>query len=227
MARKQDDGSVNSAQLSRMDAMNRELVSLLRSESIALVGDDSGRSDELLSIHHRYNDVIQQDYQGARTSKSSTDSTYDYIASALTGNRSYDADQKNFKKSQFSTGHPEQDRILKNMQLEKLFTMGDTQIASYFLSTSSDIIHIYDEIDSVCGYFYQLEEANLITRDNVLRAEQVNEDISMNIEFPGITDDTSAYVAIVKKALDYQNLSVKIRDHVAVKAIKYGTLDRS
>lgn len=223
MARKQDDGSVNSAQLSRMDAMNRELVDLLRSESIALAGDDSGRSDELLSIHHRYNNVIQQDYQGARISKSSTDSTYDYIASALTGNRSYDADQKNFKKSQFTTGHPEQDRLLKNMQLEKLFTMGDTQIASYFLSTSSDIIHIYDEIDSVCGYFYQLEEANLITRDNVLRAEQVNEDISMNIEFPGITDDTSAYVAIVKKALDYQNLSVKIRDHVAVKAIKYGT----
>ena len=96
MARKQDDGSVNSAQLSRMDAMNRELVDLLRSESIALVGDDSGRSDELLSIHHRYNNVIQQDYQGARISKSSTDSTYDYIASALTGNRSYDADQKKF-----------------------------------------------------------------------------------------------------------------------------------
>ena len=99
----------------------------------------------------------------------------------------------------------------------------DTQVASYFLSTSSDIIHIYDEIDSVCGYFYQLEEANLLTRDNVLRAEQVNEDISMDIDFPGVTDDVSNYVSIVKKALEYQKLSIKIRDHIVPKAIKYGT----
>lgn len=223
MAEKQQKNPVTSAQLNRMDAMNKELVDLLRSESIALTGDDTGRSDELLGIHHRYNDIIQQDYQDIRTSKGPSDSTYDYIVGALTGNRSYGSTQNGFRKSNFTTGHPEQDKILKNMQLEKLFTMGDTQIASYFLSTSSDIIHIYDEIDSVCGYFYQLEEANLITRDNVLRAEQVNEDISMNTEFPGITDDTSGYVSIVKKALDYQNLAVKIRDHVAVKAIKYGT----
>jgi hypothetical protein len=224
MAKKTSNDAGMNRQVSRMNDMNRELVELLRSESSALTGDDSGRSEELLNIHHRYNNIIQQDYQGIRSSKDPTDSTYDYIVNALLGgNKTYGNASKAFQNSKFSTGNPAQDKMLKNMQLDKLFTMGDTQVASYFLSTSSDIIHIYDEIDSVCGYFYQLEEANLITRDNVLRAEQVNEDISMNVDFPGVTDDVSSYVSIVKKALTYQNISVKIRDHVVPKAIKYGT----
>lgn len=222
MARNKQTDTPN-VNLSRMEDMNKELVSLLRSETTALTGDDVGRSDELLSIHHRYNNVIQQDYQGIRSSKDTTDSTYEYIVNALIGRKDYSQASRQFRSQNFTTGNKTQDKMLKNMQLEKLFTMGDTQIASYFLSSSSDIIHIYDEIDSVCGYFYQLEEANLITRDNVLRAEQVNEDISMNIEFPGVTDDVSSYVSIVKKALTYQNISVKLRDHVVPKAIKYGT----
>ena len=223
MADRRPSSSSTPTDLSRMRAMNNELVNLLRSETTALTGDDVGRSDELLNIHHRYNNIIQQDYQGVRSSKDPNDSTYDYIVNALIGHKDYGKAAAQFRQPGFTTGNAAQDKLLKTMQLEKIFTMGDTQIASYFLSTSSDIIHIYDEIDSVCGYFYQLEEANLITRDNVLRAEQVNEDISMNIDFPGITDDVSSYVSIVKKALTYQNISVKIRDHVAPKAIKYGT----
>ncbi len=223
MAESKSNSSSLTPDLKRMEDMNKELVNLLRSESIAFTGDDGGRSDELLNIHHRYNNIIQQDYQGVKSSKDSTDSTYDYIANALIGHKDYGKAQQAFRKNGFTTGNAAQDKLLKNVQLDKLFTMGDTQIASYFLSTSSDIIHIYDEIDSVCSYFYQLEEANLIIRDNVLRAEQVNEDISMDIDFPGVTDDTSAYVSIVKKALEYQKMTIKIRDHVAPKAIKYGT----
>lgn len=212
-----------STQISNVDKMNQELIGLLRGESTSLTGNEPGRAEELLNIHNRYNDAIQKDYQGIRSSKDPSDSTYEHILNSLLGgDRNYEAAQKEFGKKGFTTGNTAQDKMLKSNQLNRLFTMGDSQVASYFLSTSSDIIHIYDEIDSVCGYFYQLEEANLITRDNVLRSEQVNEDISMNIEFPGITTDTSSYISIVKKALGYQNVTVKIRDHVAPKAIKYG-----
>lgn len=218
-----NDRMTQSREFSRMREMNQELSELLQSENMALHGDDGARAAELLGLHQRYNNVIQQDYQGIRSSKSTGDNTYNYIARAITGQRDYKSSQDMFRRDGVKTGNETQDKLLLNSQLDKLFTMGDTQIASYFLSTSSDVIHIYDEIDSVCAYFYQLEEANLITRDNVLRAEQVNEDISMNIEFPGVTEDVSSYVAIVKKALTYQNVSIKIRDHVAPKAIKYGT----
>ena len=212
-----------SSSLSKVDAMNQELTRLLQGENTALTGNESGRAEEILSIHNRYNDIIQRDYQGIRSSKDPSESTYDHITNAILGNnRDYSSAEKTFKQKGFTTGNKAQDDLLKNNQLDRLFTMGDTQVASYFLSSASDIAHIYDEIDSVCNYFYQLEEAMMITRDNVLRAEQVNEDISMNIEFPGITEDTSNYVSIVKKALEYQNLSIKIRDHVAIKAIKYG-----
>ena len=210
--------------MSKVNSMNQELSNLLRGENIALMGNESKRAEDILSIHNRYNDVIQRDYQGIRSSKDPNDSTYEYITNAILGRgRDYTSAAKTFQDKNFTTGNKVQDKLLKNGQLERLFTMGDSQVASYFLSSSSDIIHIYDEIDSVCSYFYQLEEANLLTRDNVLRAEQVNEDISMNIEFPGVTEDTSSYVNIVKKALEYQNATIKIRDHVVPKAIKYGT----
>lgn len=213
----------NSNILNSVDAINKELNELLRGESIALVGNDTGRAEEILNIHNRYNNIIQKDYQGIRSSKNPNDSTYDYITNAILGNnRDYSSAEKTFKKNGFSTGNKVQDELLKQGQLDRLFTMGDTQVASYFLSSSNDVCHLYDEIDSVCGYFYQLEEAILIIRDNVLRAEQVNEDISMNVTFPGITEDTSSYISIVKKALDYQNVLVKIRDHVVPKAVKYG-----
>lgn len=224
MARNNRNGASINRELGRLNEMNQELSGLLRSENMALHGDDGARAAELMGLHQRYNNVIQQDYQGVRSSKESGDSTYNYIAKAITGGRrDYTSSQNMFRRDGVKTGNSAQDKLLLNSQLDKLFTMGDTQIASYFLSTSSDVIHIYDEIDSVCAYFYQLEEANLITRDNVLRAEQVNEDISMNIEFPEVTEDVSSYIEIVKKALTYQNVSIKIRDHVAPKAIKYGT----
>lgn len=213
----------NGVSMNKVNSMNRELSDLLRGESIALTGNDVQRAEDILGIHNRYNDVIQRDYQGIRSSKDPSDSTYDYITNAILGRgRDYTSAAKTFQDNRFTTGNKVQDKLLKNGQLERLFTMGDSQVASYFLSSSSDIVHIYDEIDSVCGYFYQLEEANLLTRDNVLRAEQVNEDISMNIEFPGVTEDTSSYVNIVKKALEYQNVTIKIRDHIVPKAIKYG-----
>lgn len=210
--------------LNKLDSMNKELSDLLRRESIALNGGDNNRAEEILNIHNRYNDVIQRDYQGVRSSKDPNDSTYEYITNAILGRgRDYKKSENLFGNKKFTTGNKEQDKILKNGQLDKLFTMGDSQVANYFLSSSSDIVHIYDEIDSVCGYFYQLEEAILLTRDNVLRSEQVNEDISINIEFPGVTEDVSSYISIVKKALEYQNVSIKIRDHVVPKALKYGT----
>ena len=209
--------SDNTGSLNKVDAMNKELNELLRGENIVLTGNESGRADEILNIHNRYNDIIQKDYQGIRSSKDPNDSTYEYITNAILGkNRDYSDSEKTFKQKGFTTGNKATDDILKNGQLDRLFTMGDSQVASYFLSSSSDICHIYDEIDSVCEYFYQLEEANLITRDNVLRAEQVNEDISMNITFPGITEDTSSYVSIVKKALEYQNISNKTKLMLAV-----------
>ena len=209
--------------MNKLAEMNRELSNLLNSESISLNGNDSGRAEEILSIHNRYNNVIQRDYQGIKSSKDPNDSTYNYITNAILGNnRDYSKDANLFKDKKKITGNKVQDEILRNGRLERLFTMGDSQVASYFLSSSSDIVHIYDEIDSVCAYFYQLDEAAMVIRDNVLRAEQVNEDISMNITFPGITEDVSSYINIVKKALNYQNVSVKIRDHVAPKAVKYG-----
>ena len=113
---------------SRMEDMNKDLVSLLRGESGPLIGDEGSRQDELLQVHHKYTNVIRSDYQGIRSSKSSTDSTYDYIVNALIGHKDYGQQSRDFQSKFFSTGNDAQDRLLKNMRLEKLFTMGETYV---------------------------------------------------------------------------------------------------
>ena len=40
-----------------------------------------------------------------------------------------------------------------------------------FLNQSSDIYHICDEIESICAYLYQLDEAVLIYRDNIMNGD--------------------------------------------------------
>lgn len=203
--------------------MNKKLSDILRGESYSLFGSEQSRSDEILGIHNRYNSLIQQDYRGMTMNKNANDSTFEYISNNILNRpHDYGKEQKLINQPGATTGNPGIDKMLKNRQLEELFTMGDSQIAAYFLSTSSEIMHIYDEIDSVCAYFWQLDEAASKIRDDVLRADRVNEDISMDIRFPGITQDTSSYISTVKQALEYQNIGIKIRDHVAVKGIKYG-----
>lgn len=208
---------------SNITDMNQQLSALLNDESTALFGADLQRSNSIIGLHNRYNSVIQKDYQNVTSNKRNNDSTFEYITNSILNKpHDYSKDQKTINRPGATTGNKEIDKLLKNKQLEDLFTMGDSQIATHFLSTSSDIMHIYDEIDSVCAYFWQLDEAACKIRDDVLRADRVNEDISMDIRFPGITQDVSSYITTVKKALDYQNLGIKIRDHVSLKAIKYG-----
>lgn len=201
--------------IEKISKLNTTFQNLLNTETGALSGNLSERAQSILTTHNKYNELLRKEQQGMNTSKDPGFSTYDYIVQSLSGSQ-----PNNNKKLKTSDK-----KIIKQQskrRMENIFNSGDSQISSYFLSDSSELLHLYDEIDSVCAYFYQLDEAISIIRDNVLRAEQVNEDLSVNINFPGVTDDTSSYVSVVKKALNYQNLAGKIRDHVVPSACKYG-----
>ncbi len=113
------DGKIDT---SRMEEMNRELISLLRGEESPLMGDEGGRQEELLNVHHKYTNMIRSDYQGIRSSKSPTDSTYDFIVSTLIGHRPSGNNQPGTK------GNDTQEKLARNMKLEKLFTMGETYV---------------------------------------------------------------------------------------------------
>lgn len=204
-----------------MEQHNRSIRQLLNNMSTQLGGADYIRGEELINLQNRYNQAIQTGGQNLYKAKSPTQSVYDYMADAILGYNNVGSGGS----FRMETGDKRRDAWLNKHRLEKLFTTGDTQMASYFASTNSDIAHIYDEIDSVCAYFYQLNEAVDSFRDNICSAEQPGVGLSYDADFPTVTDaDVLAdYRAQVDEAFKYMNFSKKVRDHIVPKTLKYGT----
>ena len=201
-------------------ALNQNLRDLMSSQSQSLGDTDLARGEELIRIHNRFNSAIQADGQNIYKAKAPSQSVYDYMSRSLLG-----YNDLNRREMKMATGDPKRDAWLNKQRLERLFTTSDSQMASYFMASNSDICHIYDEIDSICAYCYQLEEAVSIIRDNVFSSEQPGTDISYEVTFPGMTDEgsTTEWVEQVREAFKYCEFSKKLRDHIGIKAIKYGT----
>ena len=200
-------------------ALNAQLQDIMKTQSRALGSVDMDRAAELVKIQNRFNAAIQADGQNMYKAKSASQSVYDYMARSLVGYN--DLNQRGIK---MSTGDPKRDAWLNKAKLERLFTTSDSQMASYFMSTNSDIAHIYDEIDSICAYFYQLEEAISCIVDNVFSSEQPGNELSYDVKFPGISDTTliAEYREQVDEAFKYCEFKKKLVNHIGPKAIKYG-----
>lgn len=209
-----------SADINRVIELNKVFRNSMVSQAKTLGFADMERGDDLFRIHNRFNQAIQADGQNIYKAKSPNESVYNYMANALVGYNG-GASSSIVK----STGDPKRDAWLNKSKLERLFTTGDSQMASYFMASNSDIAHVYDEIDSVCAYFYQLEEAVSCIRDNVFSAEQPGTDITYDVEFPGVSDvdKIAEYTDQVKEAFKYREFNKKLKDHIGPKCIKYGT----
>ena len=216
MAKNKTSGTNQSKQLSSIDNINKNINSIIDKETTDLFGIPQG-SNEIAKLHNAYHEIISSDKQNILSSKASDVSTYGFVANAIAGGR------YGYSNSKITTGDPNRDKWLNKSRLERAFTSGDSQMMSYFLSTNSDIIHIYDEIDSICAYIYQLEEAVDVIRDNVLSSDSPGELVNCNIEFPGVPVENSVeYVDIVKEALSYQNINKKLSTLIVPKTVKYG-----
>lgn len=200
--------------------IDSRLQQVLRDEMDALKGGGySSRQSERLALHARFSKAIREDGQNIYKAKSANQSTEDYIAKAFLGGQYSDAITKNRNNKPNSMT-----KWLNRSKLEKVMTMGDSQVAAYFLSSIDDSVKIYDEIDSLCAYMYQVEEAVFTYRDNILNAEQPGESLNCDIRFPNIAETSSVeeYVGTIKGLFKYQDFDKKLRDHITVKMIKYG-----
>lgn len=215
MARNNKNNSMRK-ELSEIDKINQSLTQLLGGETSAMMGLDVSGHD-IANMHNAYHEIISSDKDNILHSKSNDVSTYGFLANAITGTN------YGYNNSQLITGDPNRDKWLNKSRLEKAFTSGDTQMMSYFLSTNSDIIHIYDEIDSICAYIYQLEEAIDVIRDNILSSDSPGALVNYEVEFPGVSADESAgYKDLVKEAFKYKNIDKKLSTLVIPKLIRYG-----
>ena len=196
--------------------INKSIGELMQGESTPIFGTDTAGT-EISRIHSMYHDIINSDQNTIMSSKPSGLSTYGFLANALAGG--------NYGSSRSSlTGDPRRDKWINRTKLEKTFTSSDYQMMSYFLSTNSDILHIYDEIDSICAYIYQLDEAVDVIRDCVLSSDSPGTLVNYEVDFPGVSqDDAVSYKDIVKEAFKCNNLNKKLSTLAIPKLIKYGT----
>ena len=190
--------------------LNAQINDIMASEFKSLEGDSFGRREQHARMHNRFLDLVQKDVQSVSRQKSPSQSTYDFIASALTG------------RSIEKTDDPKERNQIR-AQLDKLLSAGDSEIASYFMSNGMSNMHIYDEIDSICAYMYQLEEAVDIIAEGVLSAEEVLEGISMDIKFEGMTDkDSVEYKTIISDMFRDEGMTRRLKSHIIKKMVKYG-----
>lgn len=212
----QTDAESKANDISQLKHLDTVLHELLDDNDATLTG--VRRDTEVNRIHSRFNELIRNDSYSVMKSKSSNQSTYDYLVNALIGR--HDPKFDNNLNSKNLTDN--QKEIMKRAQLENIFSTTDMNAAAMFLNGSSDVMHICDEVESVCAYMYQLDEAINILRDNVLNNEQVIRDFPFDITFDTVDDKATQYVKTVKDALIDVNYNQKLNDHVVPKTIKFG-----
>ena len=212
----QTDAENRANDISQLKHLDSVLHELLDDNDATLTG--VRRDTEVNKIHSRFNELIRNDSYSVMKSKSSNQSTYDYLVNALIGRHDPNFDNNLNSKNLTDS----QKEIMKRAQLENIFSTTDMNAAAMFLNGSSDVMHICDEVESVCAYMYQLDEAINILRDNVLNNEQVIRDFPFDITFDTVDDKSVQYVKTVKDALNDVNYNQKLNDHAVPKTIKFG-----
>lgn len=192
-----------------IEFLQSQFKELMSSELKTLQGESGDRKRMLSRVHNAFLQSIQQDAVNVLKRKAPNQSTYDYIASALTG-RTIDPNDKNSSTA-------------ARKQLDQLLSGGDAQIASYFMANGLSDMHIYDEIDSICAYMYQLDEAVDVIRDCTFASDNPSEGISMDVKFEGMSEsDSSEYKQVIHDMFRDEGLTKKITSHIGKNAIKYG-----
>lgn len=212
MANKQDDKDVlrerNIDDIKRLDAA----VNKLLKDNIGPLAGSTDRV-ELNNIYDDFSSLVRNDSYNFMRTKSNSISSFNYLSNALMGKRPTDPTDANAKKQE----------IESRLNMEKLFSgEGSNYAAALFVNQSSDINHICDEIESICAYLYELDEAINIFRDNIMNSHQSMSDLPFDIIFDTESGDSQEYQKIVREVIKDTGALRKLNDHIVPKAIKFG-----
>lgn len=214
MPKKQDKEKVEfQERINKMQSVDSNIKRMLNDNDASIIG--SPRGVELNTIFNKFDEMIKKDTYNVVQSKSASQSTYDYLTNVLLSDRGHvQLNPVNGKTKQ-------EQQAYRRSQMEKIFAATDMNATSMFLNGSSDVFHICDEVDSVCAYMYQLNEAILVLRDNILNIEQSTKDFPFEITFD-TSDGAIEYVKTVKDALNDTKFKRLLNDHLVPKTLKYG-----
>lgn len=187
---------------------------LLNDNSMALMG--SPNTNDITKIHDEFTNLVRMDNFNFNKSKSDNINSFSYLVNAITG-------RKTARYAQSKNSNSKLEDMYGRLDLEKIFKNGDAQTTSMFINQSSDIFHICDEVESICAYLYQLDEAVNLLRDNILNSEQILSELPFDITFgDGLSEDNQEYVKIVQDVWRETDMARKLNDHIVPKSLKYG-----
>lgn len=215
MATRTNDSSRNDKKIiKQVQQLDQTFSELMKNDSNVING--TGKNDELDSVVNQYSDLVTRDSYSYAKQKSITQNSYEYLANVLVGRPLTSAEEKDPKKVKEINN-------ANKLKMEKMFTNSDMQMVNYALNQSSDMYHIIDEIESICAYMYQLDEAINVLRDNVLNNEQNILDLPFEVTFEGVDADKAAsYVKTVTETWNSLGMVGKLSDHIVPLSLKYG-----
>lgn len=205
------DKNINST-INDIKKLNKNQSDLINRNNTMIGGNDEKRDAEVNKIISDVRNLVTSDTITTRTNKPAGTSSYEYIVGSMTGGVKRDKDGKKVSPT-----------IAQNNMFDNIFSK-DSNVAAMFLNSNSSYVTICDEIESVCGFMFQLNDAIDIIRDNVLACEQVNEDISMEFSFGATTeqDDSRSAENTIRSIGKKYKLINKLRDHIVPNGVKYG-----
>lgn len=196
-----------------IQAIDSAVQRLLSDNGVTLMGAVNDK--DITKIHSDFTNLVRSDTFNFNKAKSDSISSFNYLATSISGKRT--------AKIARSPKERKLEDISNRLNLEKIFNTNDAQTASMFLNQSADIFHICDEIESICAYLYQLDEAVNMLRDNILNQEQVLNELPFDIEFAnGLADDNQDYRSFIEEVWKDTRMVSKLNEHIIPKAIKFG-----
>lgn len=193
------------SEIQNLDGMINQL---LKDTSKQIAG--ATQSLNTVNLYDEYSNLVRSGSYNFYKAKSNNVSYYKYLSNSLTGRRqSSDKDSK-------------QSNIESRLNLERFFQSGDTQLTSLFFTNASGIYHICDEVESICAYMYQMDEAINVLRDNVMNVEQSTNGLPFDIKFGSGDGHDEEYAKIVEDCYKQSGLHRKMNQHVSPKTLKFG-----
>ena len=200
-----DDREEIKSEIQNLDSM---ISQLLKDSSSQIAG--ATQSSSAVNLYDEYSNLVRSGSYNYYKSKSNNVNYYNYLANSLMGRRpNPNKDGKNSD-------------VEARLNMERLFQNGDTQLTSLFFTQASDVHHICDEVESVCAYMYQLDEAINVIRDNVLNVEQTTNGLPFDIKFSTGDGHDEEYAKIVGECYKDSGMHRKMNQHVAPKTLKFG-----
>ena len=146
------------------------------------------------------------------------------ISSELNNTKSITSDEMStFLVKTFNDHDRNQGNIVNN--IEDIFQSNDNALEQFFQDRYQNQNLLYEDLDMICQYLGEMDEAVATTRDAIITADDITKTVSRNIVFENtLSDDPNVanYMTVINDLETSMGLPKKIKNQIIDNCLKYG-----